>query len=75
MGPVGPMVGAANLLRPLYQEKTDARIYGVIFYGLRAMPKQGYKLSPEEAWDTVNYLRKLQELDAAGGTKAEEGGK
>ena len=63
-GPVGPLIGAANLLGGQYPERTDQQIFSVIFTGLRAMPRQGYKLAPDEAWDIINFVRQLQRKGA-----------
>ena len=59
-GPVGAQIGAADLTAEIYKAKSDGRIFGVIMLGLRAMPRQGYKLSPQERWAIVNYVRLLQ---------------
>lgn len=65
-GPVGPQVGAPTLLNDFYKGKTDGRIYAVIHFGLRNMPRYGFKFSPAEHWDLVNYLRYLQGADVQG---------
>ena len=65
-GPVGPQVGVPDLRKDFYREKTDGRIFGVIHYGLRAMPRYGFKFSDAEQWDIVNYLRFLQGKDVDG---------
>lgn len=44
-----------------YHEKSDGYFYGTIhFGGLALMPPLGWKLSPEEHWDIVNYVRSVQ---------------
>lgn len=63
---IGQTMGAPNLLTDLYRQRTDGRIFAVIFHGLRAMPRYGYKLSTEERWKVVNYLRFLQGADVPG---------
>jgi cytochrome c5 len=65
-GPVGPQVGVPDLLKDFYRQKSDGRVYGVIYHGLRAMPRYGYKFSDAERWDLVNYLRFLQGKDVVG---------
>jgi len=43
------------------KQRSDADIYGVIhFGGMAVMPALGWKLSPEEHWDIVNYVRSIQ---------------
>ena len=73
-GPAGSKMGAADLLGEQYRSKTDGRVFGVIRYGLRAMPRQGYKFDQLESWDVVNYLRFLQgrKIDGVKRPAAEE---
>lgn len=63
---------APNLALPLYWEhetdatgmgRTDGNVYGTIHLGSVStlMPAYGWKLSPTEHWDIVNYLRTFQE--------------
>ena len=59
-GPVGPQLGVPNILDKFYSEKPQGRAFAVIHYGLRAMPRYGYKFSDSEKWDIVNYLGFLQ---------------
>jgi mono/diheme cytochrome c family protein len=59
-GPVGPLIGAPDLLTDFYSSSSDGRSFAVIQLGLRNMPRQGFKLSDKEKWDLVNYLRFLQ---------------
>lgn len=63
---VGPV--AAKFASPpdisseTYQQKSDGYLYGTIhFGGLALMPALGWKLSPTEHWDIVNYIRKVQQ--------------
>lgn len=45
-----------------YKQKSDGYIYGTIhFGGMALMPALGWKLSPTEHWDIVNYIRKVQQ--------------
>lgn len=69
-GPVSKLlVGVPNLLGDLYKQRTDGRVFAVIYYGQNAMPRYGYKFSEAEKWDMVNYLRFLQGTDVAGLTR------
>ena len=65
-GPVGPQVGAPNLLIAPYKDRSDGRIFAVVHLGVRNMPRYGFKLSEQEHWDLVNYLRFLQGADVDG---------
>lgn len=68
---VGPQVGAPDLALPTYWDhetdssgngRTDGSIYGTIHLGgMAIMPAYGWKLSPTEHWDIINYLRSFQE--------------
>lgn len=56
----GLMLGP-DLTADFYKSKSDGEIYGAIqFGGLAVMPRYGWKLSPQEHWDIVNYVRQLQ---------------
>ncbi len=65
-GPVGSQIGAPDLTNDFYRQKSDGRVFGVIHYGLRAMPRHGFRFSDAEQWDIVNYLRFLQGKDVEG---------
>jgi mono/diheme cytochrome c family protein len=43
-----------------YKSRTDGNIYGTIHFGIRLMPGHGWKLSPTEHWDIINYVRSQQ---------------
>ena len=72
--PYGPAVnapGKADSLRFMtppditsefyYSGRSDGYIYATIhFGGLAMMPALGWKFSPEEHWDIVNYVRSVQ---------------
>lgn len=46
---------------PYRSGRTDGNIYGVIhFGGMAVMPALGWKLSPSEHWDIINYVRDVQ---------------
>lgn len=63
-GVAGTYLGAPNIGDPAaYGEtlKSDGYIYSTIhFGGMAIMPALGWKLSPTEHWDIINYLRKVQ---------------
>ena len=65
-GTVGKLMGVPDLRGDFYKTKTDGRIFGVIHYGLRQMPRYGYKFSAHEQWDIINYLRVLQGTQVSG---------
>ena len=65
--PYKPGAVAAKFMAPpditsdFYKQKEDGYLYGTIhFGGLAMMPPLGWKLSPTEHWDIINYIRKLQ---------------
>ena len=43
-----------------YAEKSDGHFFGYIYFGGASMPRYGWKLSKNEIWDIVNYVRKVQ---------------
>lgn len=50
-----------NLTSPVTKARTDGFIYSYIrFGGLVMMPSYREFIEPDEAWDIVNYVRKLQ---------------
>lgn len=56
----GLMLGP-DLTADFYKGKSDGELYAAIqFGGLAVMPRYGWKLSPKEHWDIVNYVRHLQ---------------
>lgn len=63
------LVGAKALQTPpdltheMYKSRTDGSIYATIHFGLRLMPGHGWKLSPTEHWDIVNYVRSHQGIN------------
>jgi mono/diheme cytochrome c family protein len=67
-GPVGllPEIKAPNFNDDRYRNATDGRMYAVIHSGLGNMPRYGYKFTPTEHWDLVNYIRFLQGQDVPG---------
>lgn len=63
---IGKLMGAPSLLEDRFKPYTDGRVYATIVWGVRSMPRYGYKLSEEERWDIVNYLKFLQGADVDG---------
>ncbi|MBI5838135.1 MAG: cytochrome c [Candidatus Eisenbacteria bacterium] len=60
-GPVAARFpGVANLTLPLSQGRTDGFMYVYIRHGGVLMPAYGYGVKARDAWDVVNYVRKLQ---------------
>lgn len=61
-GPVASkFVMPPDITGDAYKQKTDGYIYSTIhFGGLAIMPALGWKLSPREHWDIINYIRKVQ---------------
>jgi len=49
-----------DLTADTYKTRTDANIYATIHFGIRLMPGHGWKLSPTDHWDIVNYIRNQQ---------------
>lgn len=61
VGPVARFMPGPDLTAQMYKDRTDGFFYGTIhFGGMALMPGYGYKLSPQEHWDIVNYIRKFQ---------------
>lgn len=53
---------------PYRSQRSDGYIYGVMnFGGLAIMPAVGWKLSPTEHWDIINYIRQVQTTKAQAG--------
>jgi mono/diheme cytochrome c family protein len=50
----------ANLQAPIYRAYPQGQIFDVITNGKNTMQGYGDKLSPEERWAVVAYLRALQ---------------
>jgi mono/diheme cytochrome c family protein len=49
-----------NLTSDVYKDRTAGSIYTTIHFGIRLMPGHGWKLSPSEKWDIVNYVQSYQ---------------
>ncbi len=55
------LMAGPDLGSDLYAARPDGLFYGTIhFGGMAVMPRVGYKLSPEETWDIVSYIRWMQ---------------
>jgi len=52
--------GMDNNRKKDYAAVTDGYIYGVMHFGFGLMSGYGWKLSPVEHWDIVNYIRSEQ---------------
>lgn len=43
-----------------FKNRTDGYLYGVMYLGFGLMPRMGYKLSADERWSIVSYIRSVQ---------------
>lgn len=60
-GPVGAKLPAVNLAQEYLKVVPDSHFFQFIhFGGMAIMPAYGWKLSLEEHWDIVNYIRTVQ---------------
>lgn len=60
-GGVQHVVPGPPLFEAYMKEKPDAHYFQYIhFGGLAIMPAYGWRFSPEEHWDIVNYIRSVQ---------------
>jgi mono/diheme cytochrome c family protein len=61
-GPVAQSLANAvrNLTEPTQRERSDGWIYSVVKNGFGLMPEYGSKLTPEDRWNIVHYVRQLQ---------------
>ncbi len=61
-GPVGAkaLQTPPDLTSDVYKTRTEGSIYATIHFGIRLMPGHGWKLSPSEHWDIVNYVKSQQ---------------
>ena len=66
---VGPQLAAPNLINDFYSARSDGHSFAYIYLGGANMPRYGYKLSHDEIWDVVNYLRFLQGKNVDGMTR------
>jgi len=49
-----------DLTLDTYKTRTDGSIFATIHFGIRLMPGHGWKISPTDHWDIVNYFRNQQ---------------
>ncbi len=56
---------ASNLLEDITYNKSDGELFDIASYGIRSMPGYYKKLSSEERWSIVAYLRVLQNINRA----------
>ncbi len=49
-----------DLTSAAYKDRSEGSIYTTIHFGIRLMPGHGWKLSPSEKWDIVNYVQSYQ---------------
>lgn len=55
-----PTLAPANLLSDLYINQSEGEIYNTVSYGKNTMMGYADKLSPEERWAVILYVRALQ---------------
>lgn len=61
-GPVGAKLPAVNLAQDYLKAVPDSHFFQFIhFGGMAIMPAYGWKLSLDEHWDIVNYIRAVQQ--------------
>ena len=51
---------APDLNTDYYRERPDGHYFSVVHFGFGLMPAVGWKLSKDETWDIVTYIRSLQ---------------
>ena len=61
----------ANLINEDFSNSSNGRFYHAIVYGLNVMGSYSDKLSYEERWDVIHYIRSLQ-AKAAGATYSQD---
>ena len=63
-GPVSRFLPGPDLSQQAYHDtpggKSDGFIFATIHFGGALMPAVGYKLSAQEHWDIINYIRAVQ---------------
>ncbi len=50
-----PNIGSGD-----FKNRSDASIYSTIHLGFGLMPRLGWKLSADERWDVISYIRSVQ---------------
>ena len=56
----GKYLGAPNIAEPSYHNRTDGSLYSTIHFGNVIMYPVGWKISSDETWDIINYIRDTQ---------------
>lgn len=60
-GPIATkFVPPPDLTLDIFRQRTDGFLYATVRDGGALMPGQAEALSPQERWDIVNYIRRLQ---------------
>ena len=59
------MVATPSYHSDMYRDKTEGEIFNTITYGKNTMQGYGSKLTPEERWAVIAYLRALQRAQNA----------
>ena len=65
-GPAGKKINAVvagkppDLTSDYYKAQADGVFYAAMHFGFGLMTNVGWKLSPTEHWDIINYIRKVQ---------------
>lgn len=60
-GAVASQVPGPDLTAEMIAAKPDGHFYGYVYFGgIALMPAYGWKFSPTEHWDIVNYIRDVQ---------------
>lgn len=60
-----PTLAPANLMNELFRNQTEGEIFNTITYGKNTMSAYGDKLTPEERWAVILYVRALQRAGSA----------
>ena len=56
----GKYLGAPNIAESSYHDRTDGSLYSTIHFGNVIMYPVGWKISQDETWDIINYIRDTQ---------------
>lgn len=60
-----PTLAPANLMNELFRNQTEGEIFNTVSYGKNTMMGYADKLSPEERWAVILYVRALQMAGSA----------
>jgi hypothetical protein len=62
-GPVAALfMPPPDLLAEPTRQRTDGFIYSYVRHGGVVMPSYGAQVTPQEAWDLINYVRHMQKV-------------